>query len=350
MLKGVDVYEGDNITNFATLRNQVEVLIQKSTQGTSHVDSLLQYRYAQAKANNFKVGFYHFAGTGDATAEAQHFLETIKDLKADTCVFLDIEDTDSENPNLKRIWGTQEAINYANTWINYVKSQGYKVGLYTGECFYNDKLAGNIPSYTILWIAKYGSAPELYSQNIASWQYTDTGRIDGTEGDVDLDYFLENILTDGTPIVPRTWLQIGDTGDNVKEVQQLLVKLGYDLGSGGADGSFGILTKNALVDFQNCHNIKPVTGCADGVTIDAINARLNEGSKPSTPPSPQPTPQEPPKCVTYSIPNTTFCIEQRSDGNMGIKIDDDNYLVLRKGQPPLVYWKDAQSQSQNKEL
>jgi hypothetical protein len=66
-------------------------------------------------------------------------------------------------------------------------------------------------------------------------------------------------------------LQLGDTGPEVKTLQEALVQLGS--GALTADGNFGTLTERAVIAFQQAHNLT-----ADGVvgkeTADAMNAAL----------------------------------------------------------------------------
>ena len=42
----------------------------------------------------------------------------------------------------------------------------------------------------------------------------------------------------------------GDKGDYVKEIQKVLIARGYSCGSAGADGVFGVTTKDAVIKFQ----------------------------------------------------------------------------------------------------
>lgn len=51
-------------------------------------------------------------------------------------------------------------------------------------------------------------------------------------------------------------LRLGDSGEDVKKMQQLLINRGYDLGPDGADGEFGQNSYNALIEFQNYHNLE----------------------------------------------------------------------------------------------
>ena len=57
------------------------------------------------------------------------------------------------------------------------------------------------------------------------------------------------------PSVNNNVLSIGDTGENVRKLQEQLVKLGYNVGSKGPDGDFGSKTYAAVIDFQRKHNL-----------------------------------------------------------------------------------------------
>ncbi|MEY8001218.1 N-acetylmuramoyl-L-alanine amidase [Clostridium sp. Mt-5] len=52
----------------------------------------------------------------------------------------------------------------------------------------------------------------------------------------------------------------------------------------------------------------------------------------------------------FQIPNTTFYIEKRADGDMGIHLDRGNYLTIRKGGSPVVAWNNNKGQGGSKIL
>lgn len=58
----------------------------------------------------------------------------------------------------------------------------------------------------------------------------------------------------------RNYLRKGDSGDEVKQLQQNLIKLGYNCGAAGADGIFGNATEKAVKAFQK----------DNGLTEDAL--------------------------------------------------------------------------------
>lgn len=70
-------------------------------------------------------------------------------------------------------------------------------------------------------------------------------------------------------------LCIGDKGDAVKELQQRLIKLGYDCGEAGVDGDFGGSTLAAVRKFQSDHKLT-VDGVYGPATKAAMDAALSK--------------------------------------------------------------------------
>lgn len=75
------------------------------------------------------------------------------------------------------------------------------------------------------------------------------------------------------PSVNNNVLSIGDTGENVKKLQEQLVKLGYNVGSKGPDGDFGSKTYAAVIDFQRKHNLDD-DGIVRPLTENAIKEAI----------------------------------------------------------------------------
>lgn len=65
-------------------------------------------------------------------------------------------------------------------------------------------------------------------------------------------------------------LKKGIVGEDVKELQEKLIALGFDCGSYGADGDFGKDTKSAVVAFQERYHLT-----ADGVVNEETVAKIN---------------------------------------------------------------------------
>ena len=74
-------------------------------------------------------------------------------------------------------------------------------------------------------------------------------------------------------------LRRGSKGADVMEMQEKLLKLGYDLGKYGADGDFGNDTYNAVVLFQKEHGLSPVDGEVGNDTAAAIEEAMKNPQK-----------------------------------------------------------------------
>lgn len=84
----------------------------------------------------------------------------------------------------------------------------------------------------------------------------------------------QNTTTSGGEVT-RNYYMLNDTGDGVKEIQLILLELGYTLTNNpndktkGADGIYGALTKKAVINFQESQGLK-ADGLAGTATIDAL--------------------------------------------------------------------------------
>lgn len=76
------------------------------------------------------------------------------------------------------------------------------------------------------------------------------------------------------PSINNDVLSIGDTGEDVRELQEWLVKLGYNVGSKGPDGDFGSKTYAAVIDFQRKHDLDD-DGIVGPLTKKAIKEAID---------------------------------------------------------------------------
>lgn len=89
MLKMVDVYSGSP-RSFATLP-EVDIVTIKATQGTGYVNPACNQDYEAAKGAGKLLGLYHYAGGGDPIAEADYFINNIKNYVGEAVLALDWE-------------------------------------------------------------------------------------------------------------------------------------------------------------------------------------------------------------------------------------------------------------------
>lgn len=99
------------------------------------------------------------------------------------------------------------------------------------------------------------------------------------EGAISTDILKEAVNELGGSMVDlegvRKGLKMGDTGDDVKKVQQALKDLGYNLDKFGVDGIVGEETTAAIKAFQEAAGLK-VTGIIDDETLKALGEGNNK--------------------------------------------------------------------------
>lgn len=115
----------------------------------------------------------------------------------------------------------------------------------------------------------------------------------------------EYVETDYTPTVITIVLTYGMSGDEVKELQENLITLGYDCGPDGADGDFGPNTLKAVRAFQKDKALSidgEVGDLTQAAIKEALKKKNNEQSTTTTPAAePVVTPT-----VTTPVAPTTF--------------------------------------------
>lgn len=246
-----------------------DFVIIKATQGTGYVSPTYKQQITSAEALGKYLGVYHYASSGGAAAEAEHFLQTVADYIGKAILVLDWEG--EQNANFSNPL-------YALDFLNYVKKRtGITPFIYMSKSVCRQyKWDASFP----LWCAQYrNQQPSGYqaqpwtdAKGFGAWespkifQYSSKGQLDGYSGNLDLDI----AYMDGTewlsyaqgkvivkepedhgsfdlPIIRR-----GSSGKAVKLWQVILGFKGNDI-----DGLFGIITQEETRQFQIEHHLDP---------------------------------------------------------------------------------------------
>ena len=140
----------------------------------------------------FGVYLYSYAKTNEqAKSEAAHVLRLICGYKLSYPVYLDLEEN-----------GTQiGAVERANIFGDIIEKAGYWCGVYASLHWWNNYLKG-LERFT-KWVAQYYIKCQYTGKHLDIWQYSSTGRIDGINGNVDMNEcyrdFPAEILKDKKP-------------------------------------------------------------------------------------------------------------------------------------------------------
>ena len=214
-----------------------------------------------------------------ACSEADHVLRVIKGCKLDYPVYYDLEDANTTGKCSKDMLGK-----IAEAFCNRIEKAGYKVGIYANLYWFNNLLTDARFNQWDKWIAQYNTEC-TYKGKYVMWQYTDKGKVNGINGNVDMNYyygstekaepkpeatktaskytktqFIKDVQKAigakvdgiaGAETISKTVTVSARTNSKhkvVKSLQKYLNALGYDCGK--VDGIAGVLFTNAVKKYQ----------------------------------------------------------------------------------------------------
>ncbi len=194
---GIDVSKYQGEIDWDKVKNSgVEFVIIRAGYRGSVSGSLVEDPYFKenirgAKAAGLDVGVYFFTqavNEVEAVEEASAVLSLVEEYELDYPIFIDTEGAggngraDGLNKEMRTL--------VCDAFCRTVENAGYRGGIYASRNWYNNNLDMNRLDNYYIWLAEYREAPS-YQGYYAMWQYTSKGRIDGIEGNVDLNISYE---------------------------------------------------------------------------------------------------------------------------------------------------------------
>lgn len=179
-------------------RIDVEGVIVKATESTNYVNPYCDRHVQQTLSLGKKLGVYHYAGNsgtktlGNPREEAEYFFNNTRGYVGKGLFVLDFE----EQTHRK---------DWAGEWVSRFREiSGVNPLIYVSE---SPLLSGTWPSHVLdcgLWVAKYRDMAADWNWDMsqagnkpasgqwpfyAMWQWTSTGRLNGYDGNLDLNEF-----------------------------------------------------------------------------------------------------------------------------------------------------------------
>lgn len=195
-LKGIDVSSWQDIIDWERVKDAgVDFAILRSSFYVKK-DKTFEYNIEAAQKAGVMVGVYHYCyalTVAEAREEAKYFLSLIEPYDLDFPVILDFEDPSQENLGKTRLTAI------AKTFLDEVRNAGYYPMLYANKHWLTTMLDMSKLSDYELWLAEWHTEP-TYDEEFGIWQFSDSGKVSGIRGDVDLnicycDYY--KIIKDG---------------------------------------------------------------------------------------------------------------------------------------------------------
>ena len=187
------------VSNSSADEPELKFAMIKISQNTWN-DSAAMNNIQKARDAGLKIAYYHFGEpyTGNdpatnATSQATFFVESIDRLKIgdpDFPLALDFENNDVQ----KTKWSTVKTKNdlWINTFRQVVENAGYELMIYGNKGAFESYTSNNFGDLP-LWHAQYPNDPEMSNPKIASgwdnwsiWQFSSQGRLNGYNGNVDI--------------------------------------------------------------------------------------------------------------------------------------------------------------------
>ena len=199
-MKGIDVSEAQGKIDWAKVAKSVDFAIIRCSLGWTdgdiavRRDSRFWENVKGCEANHIPYGIYWYSyclKPENAKKEAEYVLKVIDGTRPSRGVWLDIE------ANAQISLGKEAITKIAADELAIVRAAGYDVGVYSYLYWLNNYMdMKKLADYPV-WLAQIDVKEPTYKGDIAVWQYSWTGSVEGINGDVDLDqWFTESSLLD----------------------------------------------------------------------------------------------------------------------------------------------------------
>ena len=194
---GIDVSKWNGDIDWDKVKNAgVEFAIVRAGYRGSVTGSLVQdirfdANMKGAAAAGIPVGVYFFTQATnevEAVEEASAVLSWIRNYDITYPIFIDTEGAGG-NGRADRLNADTRTL-VCEAFCRTIENAGYQAGVYASRYWYNNNLhTPQLENYYI-WLAEYRSVP-LYQGYYRMWQYSSKGKIDGIEGNVDMNIMYE---------------------------------------------------------------------------------------------------------------------------------------------------------------
>ena len=190
---GIDISRWQGDIDFNKIKNAgcefviIRMAVSNGPNDEIGLDSYFKQNLKKAKEAGLKVGVYVYTSASkkdEIIKQAKFIKKELKKEKLDFPIAYDFESW-SDIRELKL--NTYDLMNYINEFYRIVNEDGYEVMLYSSKN-YLEKVWLN-DTYPV-WLAHY-TDETTYNGDYIMWQMCSDGKIDGIDGDVDIDIYYK---------------------------------------------------------------------------------------------------------------------------------------------------------------
>lgn len=199
-IKGIDVSTFQGEINWEKVKNDgIKFAILRAGYGMdieSQDDKYIERNISECERLGIPFGVYLFSyanTVAKASSEAEHTLRLVAGHKLPLGVWYDIEDNKTSGSVSK-----STLTNIINKYCSIIEEAGYKVGIYANLNWLNNKIDSSLQDKYDVWVAQYNNTCD-YKKDYIMWQYSSKGKVNGINGNVDMNYFYGK-LEEGKPV------------------------------------------------------------------------------------------------------------------------------------------------------
>ena len=203
MLKGIDVSHYQGEINWERVKPQIDFAILRCGLGDdikSQDDRYFERNYAECTRLGipFAVYFFSYAvNKAKVTTEIAHIKRLLVGKKITAPVYIDVENTNGLN---WRSVSNSELLEIMKEFKAQLAALGYKMGIYSSRsAFWNEKMTDLWYDGISKWVAEYGDKVNNFNRTYDIWQHTSSGKLDGINGNVDMNIMYNSIFAAEPP-------------------------------------------------------------------------------------------------------------------------------------------------------
>lgn len=215
-MRGIDVSVHNGTINWEEAKNNIDFAIVRVGyigNNENKLDGQFERNYAECKRLGIPVGvyIYNYVKTEARIKEcAKWVIDQLQGKALDLPVYIDMED------NTIAPLGKNALTNLCIAFNTEIEATGRWAGVYANRNWYDNYLnKDEIKSRYTTWIAHYGVDINKYQGQYDMLQYTESGRLAGINGNVDLNEMYRDIVTEINGSKPQPKPQPQESIDEV---------------------------------------------------------------------------------------------------------------------------------------
>ena len=196
MKKGIDDSHINGVIDWEKVKPQIDFAMLRAGYGNNHVDEGLHSNASSCEELGIPLGLYWFSYAYTPEMAKQEALDCLKQARnyhINYPIAFDFEYDSIRYAKENGITVTKDLVmELAKAFCIEIKNLGYHAAVYTNKDFSDQYFDFNVLEEQgyVIWYAHYGE--HAGKDNIALWQYSSDGHIDGISTRVDMDYALKD--------------------------------------------------------------------------------------------------------------------------------------------------------------